>query len=72
MKASELREMTDQELNALLRDLRQQLFNLRFQHAMGKLKNTAQLKKVKRDIARVLTILREREIARERGEKNGA
>ncbi|NOZ93072.1 50S ribosomal protein L29 [bacterium 3DAC] len=68
MKASELREMTNEELQATLRDLREELFNLRFQHAMGKLKNTARIKQVKKDIARVLTVLGERE----RGEKYGA
>ncbi len=68
MKASELREMTNEELQATLRDLREELFNLRFQHAMGKLKNTSRIKQVKKDIARVLTVLGERE----RGEKYGA
>ena len=68
MKASEIREMTNEELQATLRDLREELFNLRFQHAMGKLKNTARIKQVKKDIARVLTVLGERE----RGEKYGA
>jgi len=68
MRASELREMTTEELQATLRDLREELFNLRFQHAMGKLKNTARIKQVKKDIARVLTVLGERE----RSEKYGA
>ncbi len=60
MKAAEIREMTDEELDRKEADLREELFNLRFQHAMGKLENTARLKALKRDIARILTVKRSR------------
>ncbi len=63
MKASELRAMTDAELANQLDDLYQELFNLRFQKSNGKLTNTARLGQVRRDIARIKTILRERELA---------
>ncbi len=62
MKASELRDMTDAELQEHLHTARRELFGLRFQHATGELDNTAGLKQAKRDIARALTIAREREI----------
>ena len=62
MKASELRDMTDAELHEHLQTARRELFGLRFQHATGELDNTAGLKEAKRDIARALTIAREREI----------
>ena len=63
MKADELREKSTDELNQEIRDLKSQLFNLRFQHATHQLENTAELRTVKRNLARVNTILREREIA---------
>ena len=62
MKSSELRDMTDAELREHLLTARRELFGLRFQHATGELDNTAGLKVAKRDIARALTIAREREI----------
>jgi large subunit ribosomal protein L29 len=62
VKASELRDMTDAELQEHLHTARRELFGLRFQHATGELDNTAGLKQAKRDIARALTIAREREI----------
>ena len=62
MKATELRDMTDAELQEHLQTARRELFGLRFQHATGELDNTAGLKQAKRDIARALTIAREREI----------
>jgi large subunit ribosomal protein L29 len=62
MKSSELRDMTDAELHEHLLTARRELFGLRFQHATGELDNTAGLKVAKRDIARALTIAREREI----------
>ena len=58
-RASELREMTDDELEHRLIERRQELFNLRFQHATGALDNTAALARVKRDIARLLTLANE-------------
>lgn len=58
MKASELRDMTQVELNAKLKELKEELFNLRFQHAINQLENPGRIKAVKRDIARVNTVLR--------------
>ncbi len=63
MKAQELRSMTDADLAQKLDDAYQELFNLRFQRASGKLTNPARLNLVRKDIARVKTILRERELA---------
>ena len=62
MKASEIREMSAEELNEKLTSLKEELFALRFQHAVSQLENTARLKAVKKDIARVKTILREAEL----------
>ena len=62
MKASEIREMSADELNAKLIDLKAELFNLRFQHAVNQLENPMRIKAVKKDIARVNTLLREREL----------
>ena len=62
MKASELRDKTSAELNELLVDLKTQLFNLRFQLATGQLDNTSKINFVKKDIARVKTIIREQEL----------
>ncbi len=63
MKATELRELSTAELNEKLDDLKKELFNLRFQLAVNQLENTARLKSVKKDIARVKTVLREQELA---------
>lgn len=57
MKASELRDMKPLELNKKLDELKQELFNLRFQHAINQLDNPQRIKTVKRDIARVKTVL---------------
>jgi len=62
MKAAELKVLTDQELTQKLEDTKKKLFELRFQLQLGQLKNTAQLKYVRRDIGRIKTILREREL----------
>ena len=62
MKAVELREKTVEELNTELVKLREELFNLRFQHAVNQLENPMRIKVVKKDIARVLTVLRELEL----------
>jgi large subunit ribosomal protein L29 len=59
MKASALRDMTKDELLQKLGELREAQFNLKFQHVTGQLENTAQLNKTRKDIARLLTILRE-------------
>jgi len=55
VKASELRDLTQDQLDDRLRELREELFNLRFQYATRQLTNTARIKEVRRDIARVLT-----------------
>ncbi len=65
MKANEIREMTADELNANLKDLKKDLFNLRFQHATNQLDNPIRIADVKKDIARLKTIIREKEIAGE-------
>ena len=62
MKANKYREMTDQELSAKLSDLKTEFFNLRFRKATGQLNNPLSIREVKRDIARVKTILKEREL----------
>ncbi len=61
-KPAELRELHDDELLTRLAEATQELFNLRFQHVTGQLDNSARLKQVRKDIARINTILREREI----------
>jgi large subunit ribosomal protein L29 len=63
LKASEVRELTADEIERRLVETREELFNLRFQHATGALDNTAALKRVKRDIARLLTLSHERAAA---------
>ncbi len=65
MKARELRELSSEELRRRLDEAYQELFNLRFQWATGQLKNHARMTQVKRDIARLKTILRERELQAE-------
>jgi large subunit ribosomal protein L29 len=62
MRAKEMRDMTDVELKKKLADYKQENFKLRFQHATGQLENTQRIPKVKRNIARILTILREKEM----------
>ena len=62
MQPAELRDMSETELREHLRTARRELFGLRFQHATGELDNTAGLKKAKREVARVLTVARERGI----------
>ena len=59
MKASELRNLTKEELSDKERELSQELFNLRFQKATGQLGNTAGISRTKRDLARVKTVIRE-------------
>jgi large subunit ribosomal protein L29 len=63
MKAAELRELNDTELEHRLGEAKEELFNLRFQNATGQLDNNARLPQVRRDVARIETLLREREIA---------
>ncbi len=62
MRASEIRNYTDDELKKLLDEKKRQLMELRFQLAMGQLRNTSLIEETKRDIARIKTILREREL----------
>ncbi len=63
MKARELRELSTEELEQKVAELRQELFNLKMQHSTGQLENPMRLKQLRRDIARILTVLRERELA---------
>jgi large subunit ribosomal protein L29 len=71
-RPSELRELTDDELDHRLTERRQELFNLRFQSVTGALENSARLKLTKREIARILTVRTEREAAQtQRDQNNG-
>ena len=65
MKASEIREMNSEALNKNLADLKEELFNLRFQHAINQLENPGRITAVKKDIARVKTALRAIELKAE-------
>ena len=60
MKPSELRELTTLELETKLGDLKEELFNLRFQHATGQLENPMRIKEVKKTYARIKTLIQER------------
>ena len=60
MKAIELRKLSSEELQAKLKELKEELFNLRFQNAINQLENTHRIVDVKKDIARVMTILNEK------------
>ena len=60
MKVTELRDMTADQLQAKLKELKSELFNLRFQHAINQLDNPHKISDVKKDIARVMTILQEK------------
>jgi large subunit ribosomal protein L29 len=62
MKAKELRDLTDAELRDRLNQAHEELFNLRFQKATRQIQNTARFGQVRRDIARILTVLHEREL----------
>jgi large subunit ribosomal protein L29 len=61
MKPTEIRELTDEELMDKEAELKDQLFKLRFQNALGQLENSMKLKNLKKDIARIKTIVREKE-----------
>jgi large subunit ribosomal protein L29 len=67
-KAKELRELTDEELERELIDLKDELFRLRFQMATGQLDNPLRIREVRRNFARTKTIVRERELTKERGD----
>ena len=60
MKATELRAMSEADLSAKLVDLKKELFNLRFQHAINQLDNPHKIADVKKDIARVMTVIRQK------------
>ncbi len=62
MKPSEIRALSDKELVEKLDELKTELFNLRFQHAINQLDNPLRIKEVKRDIARTLTVIRAKEL----------
>jgi large subunit ribosomal protein L29 len=63
VKAQELKEMSEAELRQKEKDLTAELFNLRFQHATGQLENTQRLPQVRKDLARVKTVLRQKTLA---------
>ena len=62
MKAKEIKNLSDEELSTKLSELKTELFNLRFRHASGQLDNPMQINLVKKDIARVNTVIRARQI----------
>ena len=65
MKASELRKMTNEELNEKLIELKKKLMELRFKNSIGSLEKPSEIKATKKTIARILTVLRERELQKE-------
>ncbi|MDO4544706.1 MAG: 50S ribosomal protein L29 [Bacillota bacterium] len=67
MELKKMREMTETELNAELVKMKKDLFNLRFQHVTGQLENPIKMRDTKRDIARVKTIIREKELSKVQG-----
>jgi large subunit ribosomal protein L29 len=62
MKVRDLKELTKEELLKKERDLKEEMFNLRFQHSTGQLENTSRMKILKKDVARLETILRQQEL----------
>ncbi len=64
MELKKMREMTEVELNTELDKMKKELFNLRFQHVTGQLENPVKMRELKRQIARVKTIIREKELAK--------
>ncbi len=65
MKALKLRDLSEEELKSKLSDLKSELFNLRFQLSTGQLRNPMRVQQVRRDIARILTVIREQELKKE-------
>ncbi|MCM2535520.1 50S ribosomal protein L29 [Neobacillus pocheonensis] len=63
MKANELRDLTTAEIEQKIKSLKEELFNLRFQLATGQLENTARIREVRKALARMKTVIREREIS---------
>jgi large subunit ribosomal protein L29 len=70
MKAKEIRDMLDEELAEQISTFRKDLFGLRFANATGELEDTAGVARARRDLARALTVSRERALVAERGSKN--
>ena len=64
MELKKMRELSEVELNTELDKMKKELFNLRFQHVTGQLENPVKMRELKRDIARVKTIIREKELAK--------
>ena len=64
MELKKMREMTEVELNTELGKMKKELFNLRFQHVTGQLENPVKMRELKKDIARVKTIIKEKELAK--------
>ena len=62
MKTKDIKELTKEELLKRKKDLKEEMFNLRFQHSTGQLENTARMKVIKKDVARLETILRQKEL----------
>lgn len=62
-KTKELRKFTDQELNSKILELKEEIFNLRFQQAVGQLEDTARIRRARKQIARMYTILTERNLS---------
>jgi large subunit ribosomal protein L29 len=71
MRPADLRDLNNTELSEHIATARRELFGLRFQHATGELDNTAGLRRAKREVARALTVAREREIDVQTGQENG-
>ena len=69
MKSSEINDMSPDEMLRKISDLKEELFNLRFQHEIGQLENPQKMKQVKRDIARIYTIKRETEVKNKTAEE---
>ena len=67
MELKKMRELTEVELKAELEKMKKELFNLRFQHATGQLENPVKMRELKKDIARVKTIIKEKELAKVQG-----
>jgi len=63
MKADEIRDLTTAEIEQQIKSLKEELFNLRFQLATGQLENTARIREVRKSIARMKTVIRQREIS---------
>lgn len=71
-KAAEYRGMSDEQLGLTLRDIEKHLFQLRFQSATDRLETPSEIRKAKRDIARILTVKRQRELEKEPKDQKGA